>query len=213
MTKVYFISGLGADKRVFSFLDLSFCEPVYMDWIKPMPKESLEQYALRLREYIPEKSPVIVGLSFGGMLATEMAKADKNVSAIIIGSNKTADEFPRYLRIGKYIPVYKWVPVSLSKRVVLLFKSVLGRKNPEQTKIVVQIIRDTDPDFSKWAIEAILHWKNKEVPPNLTHIHGTRDKLLPYRLVKAHHTVDGGPHVLPLHNPQEISCLLKKLIF
>jgi hypothetical protein len=34
MKKVYFISGLGADKRAFSFLDLSFCEPVFINWIQ-----------------------------------------------------------------------------------------------------------------------------------------------------------------------------------
>ncbi|HLG39082.1 MAG TPA: hypothetical protein VI461_05410, partial [Chitinophagaceae bacterium] len=68
MKKVYFISGLGGDKRVFSFLDLSFCEPVFIEWIKPLKKESLESYALRLRNQIPEKNPVIVGVSLGGMM-------------------------------------------------------------------------------------------------------------------------------------------------
>src|SRR5258705_2778636 len=115
MKRVYFISGLGADKRVFSFLDLSFCEPVYVDWIKPVKKESLEGYALRLREEIPETNPTIVGISFGGMLATEMAKADPNVKAILISSNKTAKEFPGYLRIGRYFPFYKWMPSKMMK--------------------------------------------------------------------------------------------------
>ena len=59
MKKVYFISGIGADKRVFSFLDLSFCEPVFLDWIAPNKQESLESYALRLRNEIPEAHPVI----------------------------------------------------------------------------------------------------------------------------------------------------------
>ena len=56
MKKVYFISGLGADKRIFSFLDLSFCEPVFIDWITPLKNESLESYALRLRKQIPDIS-------------------------------------------------------------------------------------------------------------------------------------------------------------
>src|SRR5205085_77479 len=116
MKKVYFISGIGADKRVFSFLDLSFCEPIYVDWIQPFKNESLESYALRLRQTIPQTAPVIVGISFGGMLATEMAKADPNLHAIIISSNKTADEFPKYLRLGRYFPFYKWMPGKMMKR-------------------------------------------------------------------------------------------------
>src|SRR5436190_22473098 len=100
MKKIYFISGLGADKRVFSFLDLSFCEPIFIDWITPLKKESLESYALRLRQSIPEPEPIIIGISFGGMLATEMAKADNRIKSIIIASNKTSDELPKLFRIG-----------------------------------------------------------------------------------------------------------------
>jgi len=212
MKKVYFISGLGADKRVFSFLDLSFCEPVYIDWIKPVSKESLQSYALRLRQSIPEPDPIIVGISFGGMLATEMAKADPGTHVIIISSNKTADEFPKYLRIGKYFPFYKWMPGKLMKQSAYLIKWVFGRNGKEQKKVFLEIIRDTDPDFTKWAIGAILNWKNKEIPANLVHMHGTADRLLPHRLVRADHLIKGGNHVMPMDSHEEVSALLKQLI-
>jgi pimeloyl-ACP methyl ester carboxylesterase len=212
MDKVYFISGLGADKRVFSFLDLSFCEPVYIDWLPPLANESLEQYALRLRQQIPGNRPVIVGISLGGMLVTEMAKADKDIKGIIISSNKTAAEFPGYLRIGSYVPVYKWMPAALTKQMMMISKRILGAKGKEQQEVLKQIIRDTDTSFAKWAIGAILHWKNTIVPENLVHIHGTADKLLPYRLVKADHTIPGGTHVMTMDHHQEITDILKKLI-
>ncbi len=212
MRKVYFIGGLGADKRVFSFLDLSFCEAVYIDWMEPLKNESLESYAGRLRNKIPETHPTIVGISFGGMLAAEMAKADSNVKAIIISSNKTAKEFPAWFRIGKYIPLYKWVPAAFSKRFVWTAKGILGAKGEEQQKLLRQIIHDTNARFSKWAIRAILHWKNREIPGNIVHIHGTADKLLPCRLVKADHSIKGGAHVMIMDKHQEISDILKKLI-
>ena len=212
MKKVYFISGLGADKRVFSFLDLSFCEPVYIDWIDPLKKESLESYALRLRNSILQTDPVIVGISFGGMLATEMAKADPKVQAIIISSNKTADEFPKYLRIGKYLPFYKWMPGKVMKQSAFTIKWVFGRNGKEQKKVFLEIVRDTNPDFVKWAITSILHWKNKEVPKNLVHMHGTADRLLPHRLVKADHLIKGGNHVMPMDSHAEVSALLRELI-
>jgi pimeloyl-ACP methyl ester carboxylesterase len=212
MKKVFFISGLGADKRVFSFLDLSFCEPVYIDWIDPLKKESLESYALRLRKTIAHPEPVIVGISFGGMLATEMAKADPGIRAIIISSSKTADEFPGYLRIGKYVPFYKWMPGTVMKRSAYLIKWIFGRNGKEQKKVFYEIIRDTDPDFVKWAITSILYWKNKEVPKNIVHLHGTADRLLPHRLVKADHLIKGGNHVMPMDSHEEVSALLRQLI-
>lgn len=212
MKKVYFISGIGADKRVFSFLDLSFCEPIFIDWIAPIKKESLESYALRLRNKIPESHPIIVGISFGGMLAVEMAKADQNIQPIIIASNKTASEFPGYLRASKYFPLYKWIPGKIIKISAFSFRWIMGSEGKEQKKVLGEIMRDTDMQFVKWAIDSILTWKNEEIPKNIIHIHGTADKLLLYRRVKADYTIKGGTHVMPLEKHEEISALLKKLI-
>jgi pimeloyl-ACP methyl ester carboxylesterase len=212
MKKVYFISGLGADKRAFSFLDLSFCEPVYIEWIKPLPKESLKNYALRLKDQIPDPSPVIIGVSFGGMLATEIAKSDPSAKAIIIASNKTKNEFPKIFLAGKYVPAYKWVPPSLLKKATLIRNKFFGPKGEKQKEMFKQILKDTDTNFSKWAIYSILHWDNAEIPANLTHIHGTSDRLLPYRLVKADFAIKGGSHLMVMNQHDDISALLKKLI-
>jgi pimeloyl-ACP methyl ester carboxylesterase len=211
MKKVYFLSGLGADKRAFSFLDLSFCEPVFIEWIKPLEKESLKSYALRLRQQIPDEHPTVVGVSFGGMLATEMAKEDNLMTVIIIASNKSSAEFPAYLRVGKYLPVYKWLPEKLIKNKTVL-SWVLGVEKGEQRKLIEAIVADTNPRFLKWAIDAILHWKETSIPGNVKHIHGTADKLLPYRLTKADHTIEGGTHIMTLYKHKEISDLLSKLI-
>jgi len=210
MQKVYFISGLGADKRAFSFLDLSFCQPIFIDWINPLKNESLESYALRLRQQIREEHPVVVGVSFGGMLAVEMAKANAQMKAIIISSNKSADEFPAYLRLAKYLPVYKWLPEILIKNAPLNW--ILGVKENEQKKLLRDILADSNPTFLKWAISAILNWKEKEIPSNVLHIHGTADKLLPCRYVKADFKITGGTHLMSINKPKEISDLLQQLI-
>ena len=210
--KVYFISGLGADYRVFSLLELSFCEPVFIGWIKPQPNESLPHYAARLLEQIPETSPIIVGISFGGMLVTEMARQNQKIRAIIISSNKKSAEFPNYLRIGKYLPAYQWMPDRALKQILLMNSWVLGGKGLEEKKLLRQIINDAEIGFVKWAISAILRWVNEEIPTNLVHIHGKLDKLLPCKLVKADYVIEKGTHVMTLDNATEVSILLKKLI-
>jgi len=209
---VYFISGLGADKRAFNFLDLSFCNPVFIDWIEPLPKETLKGYALRMRNEIDEENPTIVGLSFGGMLTTEMAKVNPNIKALIVSSNKLPSEFPWLLKIGKIFPAYKWTSGNFNKKFNQTFSWFLGVKGTEQRKIRQALIRDSDPKFTKWAIEAILHWDNNTVPANIIHIHGTADKLLPYRYVKVDYTVEGGEHLMVMDKAEELSVLLKKLI-
>lgn len=212
MKKVYFISGLGADQRIFSFLDLSFCEPVFIDWIRPLNSESLKDYALRLRQQIPDPSPCIVGISFGGMLTVEMAKSDPGVRAIILSSNKTHKEFPFYFKAGRYLPVYKWGPTGFARNFAIWFSSVLGGTNAAEKKLLHEIILDSDISFVRWAIGAIMNWRNHTTPDNIFHIHGSADKLLPLRYVKADHVVEGGTHVMTLDKKEEISRLLKELI-
>ena len=40
--KVYFISGLGADEKAFQLLQLPGVEPVHLNWMPPLKKESID---------------------------------------------------------------------------------------------------------------------------------------------------------------------------
>lgn len=209
--KIYFISGLGADRRVFSLLDLSFCQPVFLDWINPEPSDTLTSYSARLRKLIPEENPIVVGLSLGGMLAAEMAKADSKLKAILISSNKSSLEFPSYLRMFKYIPVYKWIPGTVLKNIQALYTYSFGVKDPAQKKILFDIIKDADISFVKWAIGAIMHWNSTSTSSNIIHIHGTADRLLRLKYVKPDYIIPGGSHTMTMDKHAEISAILKKL--
>jgi pimeloyl-ACP methyl ester carboxylesterase len=212
MQTVYFISGLGANNRTFSLLDLSFCNPVFINWIAPLSKETLPQYAARLMEAIPDEKPVIVGLSFGGMLATEMGKLNPAAKIILISSNKTSLEFPPYLRTGIYLPLYRWMPGNVQKNSKKLFGWIIGAKGKQSTELLVSIQQEINPKLTNAFIDMILRWKNEKIPSNIIHIHGTADRLLTYGRVKADYTVKGGTHLMVMNNAEEISLILKNII-
>lgn len=46
--KIYAVSGLGADERVFQFLNIDY-HLIPILWVDPFPKESIEGYAERLK--------------------------------------------------------------------------------------------------------------------------------------------------------------------
>jgi hypothetical protein len=212
MKKVYFISGLGADRSVFEGLDLSFCEPVFLDWIKPYKKESLKDYALRLAERIHEPDATIVGLSLGGMMATEIVKANPGMKAIIISSNRNSKEFPFYSRfLIRYLPLYKLANKGIMMLIFPIIAWIMGAKTKEQKKLLKGVIQRTNVPFVKWCIWTIANWKHTGIEPGVIHIHGTADKVLPYRYVNADHTIDKGEHLMIRQRAGEISVLLKKL--
>ena len=211
--KVYFISGLGADERAFGQLELPGVEPVYLNWIPPLQKESMESYAGRMAEKITEPDPIIIGLSFGGMIAIEIAKQIRVKKLILISSAKGEQELPLFFKMGRYIPLYKLIPIRvnfLTEPFILFFNGV---KNKEQKKAIREIINNkTIADFNAWAVDRIVHWKNRTLPANLVHIHGDADKLLPYKYVKADYTIHGGGHFMIVNQAKELSALLQKLI-
>ncbi|MEH6513989.1 MAG: hypothetical protein V7734_12910 [Maribacter arcticus] len=76
--KIFAISGLGADERVFNFLTLDH-EIVPIRWIAPKRKETIIAYSERLiQEYkiSDENEYAILGVSFGGLIAIEISKMD-----------------------------------------------------------------------------------------------------------------------------------------
>lgn len=210
--EVFFLSGLGADKTVFQFLDLSYCQPVFIDWLPPEKNEPLQDYALRLKDkFIPDDA-TIVGLSFGGMLATEIAKQYSSVKPILISSAKTKSELPTIYTTGKYFPLHQWSPYKLQKWFMLQIKWFFGITSKKALKIYEEIIRNSNPAFNVWAVDAILNWNNSDVPNNIVHIHGTHDLVLPYKYVQCNYAVRKGGHLMIMEQADILSGFLKNII-
>ncbi|HET7001348.1 MAG TPA: alpha/beta hydrolase, partial [Puia sp.] len=195
--KTYFISGIAADGRIFRRIRLpAGWEAVYLNWIKPIPGEPLENYAVRLAEKINRDEPfVVIGTSLGGIVATEIALKYNPVAVVIIGSVPTVSQLPGYFRMAGKMRLYKIMPASVYK-ISVRIKHWLTRENQEDKNIILQMINETDTAFIKWGIEAVLKWRNTQIPKSLYHIQGTRDKMFPYTFTSPTHTIFKGDHMI-----------------
>ena len=211
--KVYFISGLAADKRVFKHIQLpAGFEPVYIDWIDPIKNESLQSYALRLAEKIKTTEKFsLVGLSMGGMIATEIAKKYKPVVTILLSSVPTYKQFPARFRLAYFIRLHKVVPVTFLKSASLVLR-LFSSEDIQDRIVLSQVVKDSDTGFIRWAIGAILQWKNEDIPDSLWHIHGTKDRILPMRNAKPTHIIDNGGHLMVMSKARELNELLRRML-
>jgi pimeloyl-ACP methyl ester carboxylesterase len=182
--KVYFIAGLGADSRVFKRIQLPIgYEMVYLPWLKPVPKESLAQYSLRLSKSIVENQPfVLAGLSLGGMIAIEIAKIKKPTGTILFSSVATSQQLPKRFRVAQRLQLHKMVPIGLLKN-VSVFKRVFTSDTKEDQQLLIDMIKACDAAFIRWAIGAILQWRNETIPSPLWHIHGLRMRYCPLNML------------------------------
>jgi pimeloyl-ACP methyl ester carboxylesterase len=210
--KIFIISGLGADERVFQLLDLSDYEVVFVEWIKPLHKEKIEHYAARLLTQITSPNPVIIGLSFGGMMAIEISKLIPTKKIILLSSAKTKQEIPFYLKILGNLGLDYIVPSCVLKQSNIIVDWFFGVKGYFEKKLLHQILKDMDSIFLKWSIHQVLHWNNLFVPPNLTHIHGTADRLLPAYFIKANELIPNAGHFMVLTFPTLISARINALL-
>lgn len=206
---VYFISGVAADERVFQNIHLpAGYKAHHLAWIKPEMDESLKSYAVRLANGIDTTKPfLLVGLSFGGMLANEMAKLYHPVLVVLISSVPSSRQLPPYFTLLGKLRFHKFIPISFFKSMSLL-KRLVTTETKAEKQILRQMIRSADNNFIRWSLDAIVKWKNEEKPENYIHIHGSRDLLLPVRYTGYTHLVRGGGHLMVVTHGKEISAII-----
>lgn len=210
--RVYLIPGLAADSRVFRHIRLpEGFEAHCLDWLRPEPDETLPQYALRMAGQIDTSEPfVLAGLSFGGMLATEIARAFNPHKTILIASIPHPSHLPGYYRWAWRAGVQRVVTPNILKNGVLI-KRLLTAEAEDDKAIIRQMARDMDPYFIRWALKAIISWEGGELP-GLIHIHGTSDLILPHRYTRPSHIVPRGGHLMIFNRADEINAILREIL-
>lgn len=212
MKSIYIFSGLGADERVFKYLDFSGFNTTFIQWKQPTKAEPIESYAKRLSKQITTNRPILIGLSFGGIIATEIAKFIDTEKIILIASVKTRQEIPLYYRLAGRLRVHKLLPARLLKRPNFFSYWLFGTQSDEERKMLADILKDTDTKFLEWAIDKIISWTNQVRHRNLKHIHGTADRILPICFVDCDMKVEGGGHFMTLNKSDELNTILRHLL-
>ena len=68
---------------------------------------------MRMSEEVKHENPVLVGVSFGGIMVQEMSKLLDVKKVIIISSVKLHKEFPKDLNLQVKVKAYKLFPTQI----------------------------------------------------------------------------------------------------
>ncbi|RYF85427.1 MAG: alpha/beta hydrolase [Chitinophagaceae bacterium] len=209
---VYLISGLAADERIFRNLTLE-AEVVFIPWLIPLhPKEPLPEYAERMAEkIIPGWPGIIAGVSFGGMVALEIASVRPWLKAVEISSINDPKFLPWHLRLVRFSGLYKIMPPQALKWFPQAGAWFFGTKGKTEYALFTDILNGADPFYMRWAINQLLNWK----PENTTdclQIIGTDDTIFPPRYCPGAIQIKGGTHLMVYSEAAQISQILNKLL-
>ncbi|MEO6327444.1 MAG: alpha/beta hydrolase [Ginsengibacter sp.] len=196
MKHIYCISGLGADERVFSKLAFTGYETHFINWIIPEKNEHINAYVQRLIPQIQHNNPILIGLSFGGMICIEIAKLIPVEKIILISSIQSYHQIPLWMRIAGKLRLNKIFPMRSFKLIEPIENYNLGIKSDEEKKMASLYRKKISPQYSNWAIDNLLNWRNTHIPKNLYHIHGDKDRLFPVKKLRPDYIVNSGGHLM-----------------
>lgn len=202
----YILSGLGADERVFDQIDFGAYQLVFIPWEPVKAGQSFESYVKQLSKQVQTPHPVLIGISFGGIVAQEMSTLFNHCPVLILASVRTQAGLPAWMRIGGKLGLQKVIPVRLILRNKKANHWFFGAKTAAEKSILNQVLADSDPFFTKWAIQQIVTWKRKQpVPAHVLHIHGTKDRIFPVNKQTPDYLIEGGTHFMTVSKPEELS--------
>ena len=178
--RLYCLPGLGADHRVFQFLNISEAEIIPLHWLKPQKQESLKQYAVRMASQIDDEEFYLLGLSFGGIVAREMCFARKPIKLLLVSSPDSRKSFPRFIQLSISLRLEVFASFRPFYSLNWITKWMFGPKSKESQKLLHQILKDTDPSFARWSLKTIRNWKAASPDVPTSRIIGERDRLVDF---------------------------------
>ncbi len=211
---IYFLPGLGVDERVFYMLDIKGANRHFCNVFKPEKNESLRAYAQRMiDEFNIKENSILVGLSFGGILAAEINDIVPMKKLILLSSIKNRDERPFWVTLQNMIPVHNIMPAKLFKWGAIVASPFVGKMSYEEFEVYLSMVESTDDDFYKWAVGQVIKWDRTEYDQNILHIHGRNDLIFPINFIKGDFVrIDGGAHTLVLRYAEQVSELINEEI-
>ncbi|MES0491472.1 MAG: alpha/beta hydrolase [Leptospirales bacterium] len=214
--KIYLLSALGTDGRVFDNYNFKGHPVIPIDYIEPEKNESIDSYVEKLADQIDMFQPaILIGVSFGGILALALSKRVRAEQVLLISTVKSRKELPRCARILGGLKIMRLFPPAFFTRYNRVVKYFFGIEGNEDAAVLKQFLKDASPEMVKWGINRIL-----ELPPsfnsnansddaeniseNTIHIHGVEDRIFSIKKIDDCHEIEGGGHFMIWNNYPEI---------
>ena len=210
---VYLMPGMGANPRIFEFISLSERFDVnFLSWIPPQKKESLEHYAMRMCQRVKHQNPILIGVSFGGVLVQEMARQMDCKKIIIISSIKSNQEMPKHMKLAQVTNAHRLLPTQWIKNLETFALFVFGNGIQRHLDHYKRYLSERDPEYLSWAIDRLVKWNRNSPQKDIIHIHGAQDSIFPVKNIQDPFIKTDGDHAIILNKSDWFNKNLPKIL-
>jgi hypothetical protein len=207
--RLVLLPGLGADADLLEPQRRAFPDLEVLPWLDPRPYESLDEFGRRMAEASTlDEGSVIGGVSFGGMVASVMARHVRPRALVLIASCTSGRAVRGYRRVlASLLASFPW-KWPLPRAAWPLVAWFFGARAPHHREVLYRLLAQAPIPFVQWGLSAIVRWS--PVPPSrpvkrIRHIHGNSDRLLPIRGVHPTDVVQGGGHFINVTHADQVN--------
>jgi pimeloyl-ACP methyl ester carboxylesterase/N-acetylglutamate synthase-like GNAT family acetyltransferase len=213
VTRLVLLPGLGTTGRLFDPQRQAFPALEIPPWLEPEPAETVPAYGKRMAATLGPAGPDLVlgGVSFGGMVAFEMARHVPARVVVLIASGTSPRTLTRMAgglaRAGRRLPPRALPPPRpLWPAVAWGF----GARTAEERALVYELIRTSRPGFAKWGLGALIDWQTSGPEPcPVRRIHGVEDRLIGAARVPAEIVIPGAGHLINVTHAADVNAFIR----
>ena len=211
---IYAIPGLGFDHRIYEGINIRDKELHYLNWIEPELNESIKNYAKRMAEKIKHDPAncILIGHSFGGIIAQEIAALIPIKKIVLISSIKSRKENTLNFKMVAPFRVHRFVSKKMTLNTFDYWGKYFGYETKEVQVLFKKMVALQSEQYLRWALYNLSIWKGVEgnkVP--ITHIHGSKDKTFPIKNINEPFVkIEGGTHMMVFNKPELMSKILNE---
>ncbi len=200
-TRLVLVPGLGADRRLFDHLELPGFEVLRSSWIAHDPHENLTTYAARFaRHYGLTSADTLIGVSMGGIVAGIIAQTIPPRQLIRISSCSDIDQLSPFISTLSTLSAI--APFGLARYLP-------GSLIPQSRRLLLEMFNQTDMRFNRWACRAISRWPGAPRTQRAVTIHGTADRVFPFKLQpEVDVVIHGGGHLMVFERGPEVEAAI-----
>ncbi len=213
-TLVYLFPGQGADERLFKHLELPpGYDTVNISYPVPEKKETLAEFALRFVEEIDRSRPyILLGVSLGGMICTELRDTLDPLETIVISSAKSAHELPGRYTFLKSFHLNRIIPKGMTKAGARVLQGIVEPDRKQDKETFKEMLKAKDPLYLKRTVDMIISWDRNPWSEHIIHIHGEKDHTIPIRNVRYDYLIEEGSHMMMITRAGEINQIIRNIL-
>lgn len=183
------------------------CEQIKIKWLNNLEDESINEYSRRLIEtYSIGENDKVAGLSFGGILAQEIARILDHQEVILISSFRDITDLKPLYRFGLKTGLYKLTPGFRIPIVDEIIAYNLNSNNQNSKPLLREMLEQTDYNLLKWSLEKIAQLPLNPVDMFIAHnIIGNKDKILRTWSNEYTTIIEGGSHFMVYEKANEVT--------